>query len=189
VNILQSIIIAAPWLLWLAYWLATSQSVNSTAPKETQRSRTLQTIPLIAGAALLLLPDPTLSALTFDWSRIGTMQFAGFAILEAGLLLSVWAHLYLGMNRGVSATFEQQHEVIRSGPYALVRHPIYTGFLAALAGTALIADEWRGALGVALIFVSLAYKVRLKERARASHFGDEYARYRSEVAALIPGIY
>jgi protein-S-isoprenylcysteine O-methyltransferase Ste14 len=189
VNIVQSTVIVVPWLLWLAYWIATSKAVKTTARKEAQRSRTLQAIPMIVGGALVILPDPMLSALAPDWPRLGTMQFAGVALVVAGLLFSVWARVHLGANWSVSVTLKEGHELIRSGPYGLVRHPIYTGCLAALAGSALIGGQWRGALGVALIFASLAYKVRVEESWLAGYFGDAYARYRREVAALIPGLY
>ncbi|WP_322069097.1 methyltransferase family protein [Paraburkholderia bannensis] len=188
-NIVQSIGIVVPWLLWLAYWIATAQAVKSTARKEARSARTWQSLPLIAGGALVILPDPTLAALLPDLARLGPVQFAGFATVVAGLLFSVWARVHLGANWSVSVTLKEGHELIRSGPYALVRHPIYTGCLVALVGSALIGETWRGAVGVVLIFASLAFKVRVEENWLTGHFGDAYARYRREVAALIPGIY
>jgi protein-S-isoprenylcysteine O-methyltransferase Ste14 len=188
-NIVQSIAIIVPWLAWLAYWIATAQAVKTTARKEARQARTWQSIPLIVGGALVILPDPAASALQPDWSHLGAMQFGGLAILVAGLLFSVWARVHLGTNWSVSVTLKEGHELIRSGPYALVRHPIYTGCLIALAGSATIGATWRGALGVVLIFASLAFKVRVEESWLTGHFGDAYARYRREVCALIPGIY
>ncbi|WP_321950746.1 methyltransferase family protein [Paraburkholderia bannensis] len=188
-NIVQSIGIVVPWLLWLAYWIATAQAVKNTARKEARSARTWQSLPLIAGGALVILPDPTLAALLPDLARLGPVQFAGFATVVAGLLFSVWARVHLGANWSVSVTLKDGHELIRSGPYALVRHPIYTGCLVALVGSALIGETWRGAVGVVLIFASLAFKVRVEENWLTGHFGDAYARYRREVAALIPGIY
>lgn len=188
-NIVQSIAIVVPWLVWLGYWIATSNAVKSTARKEASRSRTLQSIPLIVGGALVVLPDPVARALVPDGAQLGLLQYVGFAILLAGLLFSVWARVHLGTNWSVSVTLKDDHELIRSGPYGLVRHPIYTGCLLALVGAALIGGEWRGALGVVLIFVSLAYKVRVEESWLTGHFGTAYTRYRSEVAALIPGLY
>ncbi|MBB3004576.1 protein-S-isoprenylcysteine O-methyltransferase Ste14 [Paraburkholderia tropica] len=188
-NIAQSIAIVVPWLAWLAYWIATAQAVKTTARREARSARTWQSLPLIAGGALLILPDPTLNALSPDPTRLGAMQFGGFAVLVAGLLFSVWARVHLGTNWSVSVTLKEGHELIRTGPYALVRHPIYTGCLIALAGSALIGETWRGAAGLVLIFASLAFKVRIEESWLTGHFGDAYARYRREVAALIPGIY
>ncbi|WP_323120131.1 methyltransferase family protein [Burkholderia alba] len=188
-NIVQSIAIVVPWLAWLAYWIATSNAVKATARKEASRSRTLQSIPLIVGGVLIVVPDPVLSAFVPDPSRFGLQQGAGLAILIAGLLFSVWGRLHLGTNWSVSVTLKDGHELVRSGPYALVRHPIYTGCLAALAGAALIGGEWRGALGVVLVFASLAYKVRVEESWLTGHFGAAYTQYRRDVAALIPGFY
>ena len=70
-NIVQTIAIVVPWAVWLAYWIATSQGVKTTVRKEASRSRTLQSIPLIVGGALIILPDPSWQALVPDWQRFG----------------------------------------------------------------------------------------------------------------------
>jgi protein-S-isoprenylcysteine O-methyltransferase Ste14 len=189
VNIAQSIAILIPWTLWLAYWIATSKQVKQTARKEASLSRTLQSLPLIVGGALVILPDPTAAAWSFDLQHIGALQCAGLAVLFVGLAFSVWARLHLGTNWSVSVTLKENHELVRSGPYGLVRHPIYTGCLLALAGAALIGAEWRGVVGLLLIFASLAYKVRVEESWLTSYFGGAYTQYRRDVSALIPGVF
>lgn len=188
-NIVQSIAIVLPWTLWLIYWIATSKRVKQTAQRETSNSRTLQSIPLIAGGALIIVPDLTASAWTPAWQQLHAAQFAGFGILLAGLAFSVWARLHLGTNWSVSVTLKEDHELVRSGPYRLVRHPIYTGCLLALAGAVLIGAEWRSVAGLLLVFASLAYKVRIEESWLTRYFGPAYTQYRQEVAALIPGLY
>jgi len=189
VNVAQSIAIVVPWTVWLLYWIATSNQVKETARKEASVSRTLQSIPLIAGGALIVLPDFNAAAWSFDSHSIGALQFAGLAVLLAGLAFSVWARLHLGTNWSVSVTLKEDHELVRSGPYGLVRHPIYTGCLLALAGGVLIGMQWRGVLGLLLIFASLAYKVRVEESWLTGHFGRAYSQYRRDVAALIPGLF
>ncbi|MBN3805803.1 isoprenylcysteine carboxylmethyltransferase family protein [Paraburkholderia sp. Ac-20336] len=188
-NIVQSIAIVVPWTLWLLYWIATSKQVKATARKEASLSRTLQSIPLIAGGALIILPDFTAAAWRFDPQMFGPLQIAGLVVLLAGLAFSVWARLHLGTNWSVSVTLKDDHELVRSGPYGLVRHPIYTGCLLALLGAAIIGAQWRGAFGLALIFASLAYKVRVEESWLTGHFGGAYTQYRRDVAALIPGLF
>jgi len=158
VNIAQSIAIVVPWALWLLYWVATSNRVKETARKEASLSRTLQSIPLMGGGALIVLPDFNTAALSVDPHAIGPLQLAGLAVLLAGLAFSVWARLHLGTNWSVSVTLKEGHELVRSGPYGLVRHPIYTGCLLALLGAVLIGAQWRGVAGLVLIFASLAYK-------------------------------
>jgi protein-S-isoprenylcysteine O-methyltransferase Ste14 len=175
VNIVQSIAIVIPWALWLIYWIATSKRVKQTAQRETSNSRTLQSIPLIAGGALILVPDLTASAWVPGWQHLQAAQFAGLAVLLAGLAFSV--------------SLKEGHELVRSGPYRLVRHPIYTGCLIALAGAVLIGEQWRCVAGLLLIFASLAYKVRVEESWLTRYFGPAYTQYRREVAALIPGLY
>jgi len=83
---------------------------------------------------------------------------------------------------------KEGHELIRSGPYALVRHPIYAGLLMAFVGTALARGEWRGLIAVALVFVTLWRKLRLEEKWMRAQFGDSYEAYSRQVAALVPHI-
>jgi protein-S-isoprenylcysteine O-methyltransferase Ste14 len=92
----------------------------------------------------------------------------------------------LRANWSATVTVKQQHELIRSGPYAIVRHPIYSGILLAFIGSALARGQWRGVLALAIVIVALWRKMRLEERWMSETFGDEYQRYRARTAALIP---
>jgi protein-S-isoprenylcysteine O-methyltransferase Ste14 len=83
-------------------------------------------------------------------------------------------------------TVKQDHELIVNGPYALVRHPIYTGLLLAFAGTGLARGEWRGVLAVVIVFLALWRKLRLEERWMQEQFGEQYRAYKHRVAALVP---
>ncbi|MGH8782708.1 methyltransferase family protein [Paraburkholderia sp.] len=188
-NIIQSIAILLPWTIWLIYWIATSKAVKATAKREGVLSRRLQAIPLVIGGVLITVPAPVAALWTPDLGSLGTVQLAGELIQLAGLGFSVWARRYLGTNWSVSVTLKEGHELVRNGPYRLVRHPIYTGCLLALVGSALINGQWFAFLGVALIFASLAYKVRVEESWLTDYFGDAYRHYRLEVSALIPGLY
>ena len=92
----------------------------------------------------------------------------------------------LGRNWSGIVTVKQDHELVRSGPYRWVRHPIYTGLLIAFVGTAISRGEWRGVLAVLIVFAALWRKLQLEERWMIETFGDAYLRYRAEVRALIP---
>jgi protein-S-isoprenylcysteine O-methyltransferase Ste14 len=187
-TVSHSIAILLPWAAWLAYWMKASSWTKQTVKREDRLSRTLQSIPLIAGCLLIVWPNASASRNSANVS-FDRLQWIGLAVVVAGLLFSVWGRRHLGPNWSVSVTLKDGHELVRSGPYALVRHPIYSGCLLAIAGSALVCEEPRGAIGFALIFASLAYKVRVEEQWLADYFGDPYRTYRREVRALVPWLY
>jgi protein-S-isoprenylcysteine O-methyltransferase len=95
----------------------------------------------------------------------------------------------LGGNWSASVTVKQDHRLVRRGPYTIVRHPIYTGLLLALLGTAVALGELRGLLGVVVAFAAWRAKSRMEEAFMRQEFGLEYATYQGEVKALVPFIY
>jgi protein-S-isoprenylcysteine O-methyltransferase Ste14 len=94
--------------------------------------------------------------------------------------------VHLGRNWSATVTVKQDHELIRTGPYAIVRHPIYTGVLFGFIGTALAVGQWRGVLAVVIVFVSFWRKLRIEERWMSETFGEQYRLYRAHTRALIP---
>jgi protein-S-isoprenylcysteine O-methyltransferase Ste14 len=114
------------------------------------------------------------------------MAFAGLALTIGGVGVAAWARLLLGANWSAAITIKQDHQIIRRGPYALVRHPIYSGGLLALLGTAIAFGELRGLAGFTLVFSAWWMKSRLEESFLESQFGASYAQYKREVKGLIP---
>jgi protein-S-isoprenylcysteine O-methyltransferase Ste14 len=98
----------------------------------------------------------------------------------------VWARAYLGTNWSRSVTIKQGHELITKGPYAVVRHPIYTGILTGFLGMAVAISQVRGFIVLALIFVAFWMKFRMEEQWMRSQFGEAYATYAHQTAALVP---
>lgn len=113
---------------------------------------------------------------------------AGFLLTLAGALFAAWARLTLGANWSGRPSVKAGHELVIKGPYALVRHPIYTGLLLAVAGTALDVDKWRAVLGFALLIVVFALKMGNEEGLMMQTFPDAYPNYRKRVKALVPGL-
>ena len=120
------------------------------------------------------------------FARAAWQFWAGALVTAAGLGFTVWARIHLGRNWSGSVTLKQGHELVLTGPYALVRHPIYTGLLVAFAGTALARAEWRGVLAVLIAWAALGRKLRVEERWMAGNFGERYAQYMARVPALVP---
>jgi protein-S-isoprenylcysteine O-methyltransferase Ste14 len=108
------------------------------------------------------------------------------ALLAAGLGFAVWARVHLGRNWSGTVSVKEDHELIRSGPYAYVRHPIYTGILAAVLGTAIASGTVRALIGLVIIAAALVRKSHIEERFMRETFPGQYERYSAEVPALIP---
>ena len=120
--------------------------------------------------------------------RTEALFFVGSFLLIMGLGLAVWARVHLGKYWSGHVTLKAGHRLIRSGPYAFVRHPIYTGILTAMLGSAIAIDEYRGVLVLAIATETFVRKLLIEERWLTEEFGSEYERYRHEVKALIPGV-
>jgi protein-S-isoprenylcysteine O-methyltransferase Ste14 len=124
----------------------------------------------------------------WTWGYTPDIGFAADAIVALGLLITLWARFTLGTNWSGSVTFKENHELITSGPYAFVRHPIYTGLLTMLLGTVIITGHAFGFAVLALGTVMLWLKSLDEERMMTKHFPDAYPPYKRRVAALIPFI-
>jgi len=114
---------------------------------------------------------------------------AGLAVEAIGLFVAIWARRHLGRNWSGEITIKVDHQLVRSGPYKLLRHPIYTGLLAMYAGIAIVTGEWLGMVGFAMAVFAYWRKIRLEEANLKVAFGAEYDAYRRETWALGPGCF
>ena len=187
--LIYSYLFPAMWLSYIAYWRAMSTNVKATERSESVPSRLARLAALILAATFLSLPSVPLPLLNERFLPPGELCFwSGAAMTASGLLFSVWGRRHLGSNWSQEVTLKKDHELITSGPYALVRHPIYTGLLLAFIGSAVARDQWRGLIAVALVFGALWYKLRLEEKWMRAQFGESYEAYSRRVSALVPYI-
>jgi protein-S-isoprenylcysteine O-methyltransferase Ste14 len=177
------------WLAYLVYWWAKSSRVKATERRESAPSRLVRLVSIVCAVLLLWLPSVPLPLLGVRFLPSGVVSFCiGAALFVGGLLSSVWARRHLGENWSQAVTLKEGHELIASGPYALVRHPIYAGLLLAFVGMAVARGELRGLVAVALVFGVLWHKLRLEDEWMREQFGDSYDSYCQRVAALLPYI-
>lgn len=181
-------VIPALWLAWLVYWLVAARGGKPVARRESLASRLFHVAPILAGTLLLLHPE-WLGPERQVVQRGPWIAPAGLALVIAGLGLSVWARRHLAGNWSGIVTLKEGHELIRSGPYRWLRHPIYSGLLLALLGTALVVDQWAGLLGLVLIIAALLRKLMTEERLLESAFGAAYREYRMATWRLVPGVW
>jgi protein-S-isoprenylcysteine O-methyltransferase Ste14 len=189
VILLHRFLFQVLWWGWSAYWLVGSFSASRAKRVQSGWARRAHLLAFLVAFALLWYPQFGYGILGMRiLPRTEALFVVGAAMTAAGLGFAVWARVHLGKHWSGNVTLKEGHRLIRSGPYALVRHPIYTGLILAFAGTAVAVDEWRGVLAVAIVFAILVPKYRLEERWLTEEFGEEYARYKREVKALIPGV-
>lgn len=177
------------WVSWLAYWFIAAHNTKQTRRKEPLLSRLEHMVPLLVAVALYYLPESS-SWLFQHFMPSGlVLYWLGVALLVVGLLFTVWARVHLGTNWSGTVTVKQDHELVRTGPYALVRHPIYTGLLLGFVGTAIALGEWRGIVSLVLVAAAFIYKIQTEERFMIETFGAAYVDYRQKTRALIPFLF
>lgn len=182
------------WIAVGAVWLISAVARKRTVRREGGLGRLAHIVIMVAAFVLIFpglpvgyqLPMGPLAGRFVPDSP--AIAWTGAALTAAGCAFAVWARLLLGANWSGRVALKQDHQLIERGPYAIVRHPIYTGFLAGLLGTALALGEWRGLAGWALACLGWGMKSRTEEAFLSEHFGAAYASYRRRVKALIPFI-
>ena len=188
VNVMATVSIAVCWLAFAAVWLITANYNETRAPAQRQRSwYGAGTIPvvIVSWVARLAVPRPFWHSVSYDapWAR-----FLGLAILLAATALTLWARFVLGLMWSAVPAVKEGHQLRTSGPYAITRHPIYTGLLGMLLGTMLLAGfgPWIVPFPVALLLME--FKILIEERFMMAEFPGEYPRYRRRVPQLVPGL-
>jgi protein-S-isoprenylcysteine O-methyltransferase Ste14 len=178
------------WLLICAVWLGSLPFVKRTIHRQSGSSRWPQTALFIVGLYLIFRSLPTSTWLDQPVLTVTVpIALAGFCIVLCGVGFSIWARVILGENWSGTPSIKQDHALIQRGPYRIVRHPIYTGLLTALLGSALQHSLVRSFLGVIICAVALWLKIAVEEQFMLHLFGDEYLRYRKNVSALIPFLF
>jgi protein-S-isoprenylcysteine O-methyltransferase Ste14 len=174
------------WLAWAAYWIISAWTAQKTKLSEGMFIRLQHLVPLAVGFLLIFYFKGLIYGRFY---KISALEYIGVAVTLVGLLFAVWARVHLGRYWSGIITLKEGHKLIRSGPYKFVRHPIYTGFLSAVFGSALTASTGDAYIGFAIMLVSYIVKIHREEKVLSTEFGDEYLRFKQEVPALFPFIY
>jgi protein-S-isoprenylcysteine O-methyltransferase Ste14 len=179
-------VIAACWAAFFLVWFIAAWFAKRTV----ERSHGWARWAVWVIAALLMASHSQRQALTTDvalWRTTPALGVIAAVVTAAGLAIAVWARAALGGNWSGAIVLKQQHELIDRGPYAFVRHPIYTGVLVMVLGTVMFLGTRTGAIVFAIIVAGLIVKAGLEERLLMKHFPSVYSRYRARVRArLVP---
>lgn len=179
------------WLIVLIYWIASGFTVKKVHSQETFLKRFIfYWLPLIV-AMLLLGPGEwfghTLIRENFV-PHTNLVGIAGLTFCVLGAVIACWSRYKLGRNWSLSVQKKENHELIQSGMYKIVRHPIYTGLLLLFTGNAIIVGDYRGIIAVLIVFISFWFKLTKEEKLLTDNFGNQYTEYRKRTKALIPFI-
>jgi len=181
-------------ILWLAFtivWLVGALAAKRSVQRQTYGSRILQGS-LILVSMLFIFNFWNVFSSSSSWFTARIIPatpfwvLLGAALAVTGVLFCFWARAILGRNWSGTVTIKQNHELILRGPYAFVRHPIYTGLLVGMLGTAIVFGYVRCFIGVLLCGFALWFKSQIEERFMVQQFGDQYTHYRQHVRALVP---
>lgn len=187
-NLLAVIGIAVCWGAVALAWLAGAAYYQSRAPEERTRASYLSPI-LITTVIMIVVSAAVPRA---DWLPLEVhapwIRLLGLAILLAATALTLWARLALGAMWTAAPTVKQEHKLRTGGPYAITRHPIYTGLLGMFLGSGLLAGAGRWILYFPIYLALLQFKIHTEERLMLAEFPDDYPRYRQRVPQLVPGL-
>ena len=186
-------IILACWVIFALYWFISASSVKSTQETKGRLAGNWHSIWLIIGG-LFLSNVPflakvgvSISALTIlliPRSTAVNVVIVFFAV--SGLIVAMMARRALAGNWSRAVAFKEDHELITTGLYRYVRHPIYTGVLLMVLATALFVGTLSAAIGFIIIVLGLWSKLRAEEELLTKHFPKEYPAYKDRTKALIP---
>jgi protein-S-isoprenylcysteine O-methyltransferase Ste14 len=173
------------WAVFSVYWDSAAKNVAQAKTSESGISRAFHVF--LANAALVLVAAP-IRGLGRCLPVSPLTMTAGLMLEAIGLFLTVWARRHLGRNWSGAITIKVDHQLVGSGPYGVLRHPIYTGILAMYAGLALVTGEWLAVVGLVLVALAYGRKIRLEETNLKVAFGIDYDAYRRETWALVPWV-
>ena len=182
--------VGALWLIFCLYWVIGALRVKRTQQMEPA-GRRFGTVAVLAVAAILLFArHVNLGVLDRRFiPNNEAIKGASIVLVAIGVAIAIWARRHIGQFWSSRVALKEDHQLIQTGPYARVRHPIYSGMLLAMIGTGLFLGEWRALVGVFLVFGAHWRKAQREEKLLAGQFGTAYEEYCGRTGSLIPRLH
>ena len=180
-------LIEGPWIVFLVYWAIGALKTRRTEKRESSASRLGVLFMEILGYGLLFNETARVGILGVSMiDRTYALAATGVALTWAGIGLAVWARFHLGQYWSARITIKEDHQLIRTGPYARLRHPIYSGLDLAVLGSALAIDQWGCLIGVILVAGGYWIKARKEEVMLGAQFGEAFREHSKHTGFLLP---
>jgi protein-S-isoprenylcysteine O-methyltransferase Ste14 len=181
------LLVIIPWVVFLVYWLIGAIKTRATRQQESFASRCVVLLVETVGYVLIFRNS---AGIGFLGNRVVPRNLAGPVIGSVltwmGIGLAIWARYHLAEYWSARVTIKEDHQLIRTGPYARLRHPIYTGLILATIGSAMVIDRWRCVLGVFLVVTGYCFKAKKEESMLTQQFGDAFREHQKHTGFLIP---
>lgn len=175
------------WVGWMVSWWVAALWASKAAKRPALREEAAYRVMTIAGAVLMFIQFRGPNRPDLFWLPPVWLDWVLLIVALGGIAFAWWARIYLGTLWSGRVTRKDDHHIVDTGPYGVVRHPIYTGILAALYATVLAFPGPFNAAGAAILTVAFVIKYRLEERFLMQELGAEaYEGYRRRVPALVP---
>jgi protein-S-isoprenylcysteine O-methyltransferase Ste14 len=179
-------VLDALWIGFYTYWLISAIGVKKKARGAPWFKGAGVRILLVV-AAIMLLRGLRIRKLFFH-PHGQVLGVIGIFVCVLGFAIAVWARLHLGRNWGVPMSLRQGHELVTTGPYKFVRHPIYTGILLAMLGSSLVSEiMWLVAFLICCPY--FVYSAKTEEHLMMQQFPDQYPEYKARTHALVPFVW
>jgi protein-S-isoprenylcysteine O-methyltransferase Ste14 len=172
------------WLVTALYVFGSALFTNGIKRREGFRNRLLDSALLYGGYFLMFSQVPFSESLLLPARK--PLQMAGVVLAYAGLPLTIWSRARLGRYWSGVVALKHDHRLIQSGPYRLVRHPLYSGLILGAVGWGLCVTTWTSLLGVLSLVTCLERRAYKEDAFLASEFGAEFEAYRQRTGRLIP---
>jgi protein-S-isoprenylcysteine O-methyltransferase Ste14 len=181
------LLVEVPWIVFVLYWIVSAIRTRDTLQTESSASRYAILLIEIAGFVLLFRHSAGVGFLGERFMhRTLASAIIGSILNWVGIGLAIWARYHLAEYWSARITIKQDHQLIRTGPYARLRHPIYSGIILAAIGSAVVIDQWRCVLGVCLVLIGYCIKARKEETMLTQQFGDAFREHQKQTGFLIP---
>jgi protein-S-isoprenylcysteine O-methyltransferase Ste14 len=178
------LVFAVAWAGLGLLWAAPAKGPQSA---EFKWYRPIRLLILAAVFALLFWRDTAIGVLGKRFAPdVVALGIVGFALAVCGLFVASWSRMALGRYWSDKVILQTEHRLIRSGPYSCMRHPLYSGVLLAVLGTALVLGEVRGLVSFTVLLVNYAIKAKREERILAERFGTEFNTHLARTGFLLP---
>ena len=175
------------WLVFLAYWSVSALKLKSIRRREPRGERLIQLVFMVAAYFLMFNDQFSRGWLTTRFVPASpSIGKFGVTVAVVGIAFAIWARWHLGENWSATVTLKEGHELISSGPYRYMRHPIYSGMLLAFVGTALALGEYRALISVCIVLVAFYTKAKKEELFLTQEFGEKFREHSRRTGRFLP---